>query len=397
MRFLPVLLMPAVLLAGIGSAQDRASKPATSPTPYAQWNRGLPADPGYFPIAVWLQSPSKAAAYKAAGINLYVALWQGPTAEQLAQLKAAGMPCIVGQTRKSLEFIDDPTIVGWMHGDEPDNAQEVTDPKTGKKGYGPCIPPPKIVEDYKRIKAADPSRPVMLNLGQGVANDGWIGRGSGAKLDDYRTYVQGSDIASFDVYPVADNLKPPNDNLWYVSKGLDRLADWSGGSKILWNCIECTRIGGNTKATPAQVRAETWLALVHGSRGLIYFCHQFKPTFDEHALLDDPAMLRTVTATNKQIKELAPVLNSPTLAGRAVATTGAGEPNIDVLVKQHRTGTYVFAVNTHPTPVKASIALTGLPKKAPVELIGEEKKLTASNGRIEAEFQPYDVHIFRMP
>lgn len=390
----PVLLAAAALLAVACTAQDRARPSST--TPYAQWKRGLPADPGYFPIAVWLQSPSNASKFKAAGINLYVALWQGPTAEQLAQLKAAGMPVIVGQSQRSLAFIDDPTIVGWMHGDEPDNAQEVTDPKSGRKGYGPCIPPPKIVEDYKRIKANDPSRPIMLNLGQGVANDGWNGRGSGAKLDDYKTYVQGSDITSFDVYPVATNLKPVGDNLGYVSKGIDRLTQWSGGSKIIWNCIECTQIDGTTKASPSQVRAETWLSLIHGSRGIIYFVHQFKPKFNEHALLDDPEMLRSVTATNQQIKELAPVLNSPTLAGHAVVTPAAGEPGIDAMAKQYRSATYVFAVNTHPTPVKATVAVRGARKRAAVELVGEGKNYTASDRRFEAEFQPYEVHIFRV-
>ena len=53
------------------------------------------------------------------------------------------------------------------------------------------------------------------------------------------------------------------------------------------------------------------MSLVHGSRGLIYFVHQFKPKFNEHALLDDPEMLAAVTAINRQIRELAPVLNSP--------------------------------------------------------------------------------------
>ncbi len=395
MRLLPVLLAAAVFVAAHGTAQDRA-KPSSPASPHGQWKRGLPTDPGYFPIAVWLQSPAKAADYKAAGINLYIGLWEGPTAAQLAQLKAAGMPVIVGQTRKSLEFIEDPTIVGWMHGDEPDNAQEVTDPATGKKGYGPCIPPTKIVEDYKRIQAADPSRPVILNLGQGVANDGWVGRGSGAKLDDYRTYVQGSDITSFDVYPVADHLKPADDNLWYVSKGLDRLAQWTGGTKSIWNCVECTRIGGDHKATPSQVRAEVWLALVHGSRGLIYFCHQFKPTFDEHALLDDPDMLRAVTAVNRQIKELAPVLNSPTVTGRAAVTPGAGEPSLDVMVKQYRGAAYVFAVNIHPAPVKAAVVLQGTRKNAQAEMLGEGKSVTVSDGRFEAEFQPYDVHIYKV-
>src|ERR1041385_7068733 len=43
-------------------------------------------DPGFFPIAVWLQDPRNAVRYREAGINLYVALWKGPTEEQLAAL-----------------------------------------------------------------------------------------------------------------------------------------------------------------------------------------------------------------------------------------------------------------------------------------------------------------------
>ena len=47
------------------------------------WSNGLPTDPGFFPIGVWLQPPSRAQAYRDAGINLYVGLWKGPTEEQL--------------------------------------------------------------------------------------------------------------------------------------------------------------------------------------------------------------------------------------------------------------------------------------------------------------------------
>src|SRR2546422_571801 len=82
-----------------------------------------------------------------------------------------------------------------------DNAQ----PKPGG-GYGDPIPPSKIIADYERIKAADPTRPVLLNLGQGVANDEW--RGRGPHPQDYREYVKGGDIISFDVYPVVGIDKP---------------------------------------------------------------------------------------------------------------------------------------------------------------------------------------------
>src|SRR5690348_15985940 len=98
---------------------------AAAQTGFSQWKRGPSADPSYFPIAVWLQSPSQAARYEAAGVNLYVGLYRGPNEKDLAELKNAGMQAFCSQNRYALAHLDDPTIVGWMQPDEPDNAQEV--------------------------------------------------------------------------------------------------------------------------------------------------------------------------------------------------------------------------------------------------------------------------------
>jgi hypothetical protein len=392
------ILLP---LAGLVAASTLAAAPrdrrAGGGTPYARWENGPPADPGYFPIAVWLQSPENAAKYKAAGINLYVGLWQGPTDKQLADLKAAGMPVICEQRRDWQGHKTDRTIVGWMHGDEPDNAQSITDPATGRRSYGGPVPPPKVVAEYEQMRAADPTRPIMLNLGQGVGNDEWKGRGAGAHIDDYLTYVKGSDIVSFDVYPVVGIQKPDGENyLWYVPKGVDRLVKWSGGEKIVWNCIECTHISDTKKkATPHQVRAEVWMALIHGSRGLIYFVHQFQPVFNEHALLDDPEMLAGVTAINRQIRELAPVLNSPTVADGATVTSSAEAVPIDAMVKRHDGATYVFSVGMRNAPARGSFTVRGV-KNATAEVLGEERKIAVKDGKFSDDFQAYDAHLYRI-
>ena len=127
-------------------------------------------DPNFFPIAVWLQNPNNAGRFKEAGINLYVGLYRGPTAEQLELLRKHGMHVICRQSERSLVFKDDPTIVAWMHDDEPDNAQPLPN---GQKGWGPPVLPVVIQEDYEKIRAKDSTRPVFLNLGQGVAWDHW--------------------------------------------------------------------------------------------------------------------------------------------------------------------------------------------------------------------------------
>jgi hypothetical protein len=392
------ILATAMILAAVALLGAHTAGSSARTASDARWPHGLPADPGYFPIAVWLQDPANAARFRQAGINLYIGLWKGPTEAQLAALKAAGMSVICEQNPIGLAHREDPTIVGWMHGDEPDNAQPVTDPKTGQEGYGGPVPPPQVVAEYERLRAADPTRPVLLNLGQGVANDEWIGRGSSARRDDYNTYVKGCDVVSFDVYPVAGIDKPDGENyLWYVAKGVSRLMDWTGGQKIVWNCLECTHISDEKKqATPHQVRAEAWMALIHGSKGLIWFVHQFKPQFKEAALLDDPVMLPAVTALNRRIQTLAPVLNSPTIADGASVTSSSPDVPITVMVKRSGGSTYLFAVGMRNAPATGSFTVRGSPSTATATVLGENRRVPVRNGRFADRFEAYDVHLYRI-
>jgi len=63
--------------------------------PWSKWEGFvLVNNPNYFPICVYTQQPEYAGKYKEMGINLYYYLWQGPTAEQIADLKKYGMRTI---------------------------------------------------------------------------------------------------------------------------------------------------------------------------------------------------------------------------------------------------------------------------------------------------------------
>jgi hypothetical protein len=350
-------------------------------------------DPNFFPIAVWLQNPTRAAEYRAAGINLYVGLWRGPTAEQLATLKANGMRVICSQNSTGLQHKDDPTIIAWMHGDEPDNAQAIR----GEKGWGPPILPSRIVENYRRIKEKDPSRPVFLNLGQGVAWDQYIGRGVRRNHpEDYPEYIQGCDIVSFDIYPAVHDHADVAGKLWFVADGVSRLKKWAGDKKPVWNCIECTHISNDkTKATPQQVKAEVWMSLIRGSRGIIYFVHQFKPTFIEAALLADEPMLAQVRDVNKQIHQLAPVLNSATIDG-AITVDSSAEVPVEAMVKRDQNSTYIFAVGMRDATTKARFQLQGAQKNASVEVLGENRQISSQDGSFSDDFRPWDVHLYRI-
>ena len=322
-------------------------------------------------------------------------MWQGPTEEQLGELKAAGMRVVCAQNETGLTSNNADVIVAWMHGDEPDNAQAHRD----RKGYDPPILPSRIVADYQRIKERDPSRPVLLNLGQGVAFDQYIGRGVRRNHpEDYAEYLQGCDIASFDIYPAVHENKEVAGKLEFVPQGVERLRRWSNDQKIVWNCIECSRISNTKiKPTPSQIRAEVWMSLIHGSRGLIYFVHQFEPDFKEASLLDDAELLPAVTAINRQIQELAPVLNSPTVEAKVKVTSSEPDVPIAAICKQHDGATYLFAVCMRNRPAQASVELLASQSSTDVQVLGESRTIKLDGGRFEDAFEPYAVHLYRFP
>lgn len=375
--------------------QPPADLPPEDPTPYARWPRGPAKTDDYFPIAVWLQHPKNARAYKEIGINLYIGLWRGPTEEQLELLRQAEMPVICSLNELARRRLDDPIIVGWMHGDEPDNAQPRRD---GQPGWGPPIPPEQIIEDYQRMREIDPSRPVFLNLGQGVAWDRWYGRGVRTNHpEDYPLYVQGADIVSFDIYPVVHSHPDVKGKLWYVAYGVARLRHWTNYQKIVWNCIECSRISNpDVKPSPEQVRAEVWMSIIHGSRGIVYFVHQFKPTFIEASLLVDPELKDGVARINRRIHELAPVLNSPTVRNAVAVSTEPASVPVAYMVKQKDGAIYIFAVAMRDRPVTASFRLLVPTGATAVEVLDENRSVPLRDGQFVDQFVGYGVHLYKI-
>ncbi len=351
---------------------------------------------GFFPIAVWLQSPDNAAVYKDLGINTFVGIWEGLNQEKLDILKKNGMKVICDQNKFGLEHLDESIIYGWMHGDEPDNAQW----NNSTKKYDPCIDPAKIISDYNQIKANDPSRPVYLNLGRGVSATGWYGRGDcSGNTNMYKVsndgYLKGCDIASFDIYPVNSTELEVKDSLWYVAKGVDNLLEWSNHSKPVWCWIETTRIGKDSerKPTPAEVKSEVWMALIHGASGFGYFCHSFYPTEDDAALLHDPEMAKKVKEINHEVIKLAPVLNAKTTSGFALVSCNNEKVPVDILIKHFGGDNYIFAVAMRPGKTTATFTIA---KGKKIEVIGENRIIEVKSNKFSDDFADYGVHFYKI-
>ena len=385
-------LMAAAFILSIlvtGVAVRAAVPPTPAAKQYAPWKNGPSTDPSFFPIAVWAQQPRHAEAYKAIGINIYYGLHGGPTEAELAALKKAGLKTICTQNEVGLKHLDDPTIIGWMHGDEPDNMKQVD----GK--WVPVARPEEIQADYAKWRKNDPTRPIVLNLGQGVSNINY----KGSWVRDEKQYVEflkGCDIVSYDIYPVVGQRPETDNKLEMVAFGVDRLYKLSAGKRIVWNIVECTRISHPTaKPTPDQVKAEVWMSLVHGSTGICYFCHEFKPNpEDSAAMLHDKEMSEAIGKINRQITELAPVLNSPTVDGAVHVASENKDVPVDVMVKRHEGAVYVFAVAMRGAETRAAFQIGG--GKATVEVLGEDRTIEASGGKFVDSFKPWGVHLYKI-
>jgi hypothetical protein len=359
-------------------------------SPYAAWSRGIPTDPSFFPIAVWLQGSWHATELAGLGINIYVGNNAGTdslAASDLATLKAQGLHAIIGQDSVGLANIDDTTIVGWwMDPDEPDNAQS-----NGMGGYGPPVNPSTLVTKYNAFKKADPTRPIYLGLGQGVAYANYEGRGNSPPPES--DYVPASDIVSFDIYPYNNCSGDPNDKVtcgqfWLNASGVDNLQSWAKRNQVAWSDFETTVIGAGTSdgPTPDQTALEVWLALIHGAGGVEYFIDSWQPKFREDAIFADPAMAAAVTALNQEIKSLAPELNSASLPNLVTVTISNGSTPIDMMVKAHGTSLYVFAAISRAGAAMGSFTVNGMTGSGIASVVGENRTIDVASGKFSDMF-----------
>lgn len=397
----------SVLILVITTIPVQHSKAADSPTPgsYAQWKNGPVTDSSYFPLAVWLQDPARASEWKKVGINLYIGLWKGPTLTQLDQLRDAGMQVICKQNEVALSYtktLDDgrPVIVGWLMPDEPDNAQR----KPGG-GYGPPMPTAMVQELAKNVRANDSTRPIFQGIGMGISTDTMTWKGQGGKIvpeRDYPEYLAAADIVAFDVYPVSGNQPDIHRNLWRVPLGLDRLKKFAPPNAIVWNHIETSDIGARGPEytpTPAEIRTEVWMSIIHGSRGIDYFIHgkSNTPKFDSIALLrpENAERLEAVKNINREILELAPIINSTQQEDTVKMHDAEGTAHVDFMTRVYHEALCLFAVAMRDEATRKTFSIDNW-QNGSVKVIGEDRTIPLQNGKFTDSFGGYATHLYEI-
>jgi hypothetical protein len=141
---------------GYNNASDGTSRGvfAGGVTDIKQLNGLLGADTSYFPISVWLQTPSNTVtingqtmtvgqAYANAGIDIINNGGYPATNGFMQAIQNAGQTVIEGDQSSGLASTYKGLIKAWGQDDEVDNAQS-----NGSGGYDPCIDPNIIISKY---------------------------------------------------------------------------------------------------------------------------------------------------------------------------------------------------------------------------------------------------------
>ncbi len=324
--------------------------------------RGKP----FFPVMLLDQCDPHASAHaRSLGVNLILnESCQGVSPRrQLARVTPSSYAVLPMRARG----IQGPRLVGWTFPDEPDN-----------NGWTPAALSRRFT-----FRAGTPDGLLSFMTLSGRFYRPLYGSRaiSGSTVS---AFAKLPDVSGFDLYP----LNHCDQDLSTVSDAQRQFAALAGGRPTFqWietGPIEPSYCGG-FQMTPQQLTAETWLAVVGGARGIGFFTHTWTPT---HSSFDVPSALQqTIRQTSASMRALI-----PGLTGRTVPSS-VNSSAIQVLARTSRGATYVFAVNTLTSPVKAQINVPTL-QDGPAALFGERRSVAVSYSAFTDDFQPLGVHIY---
>ena len=261
---------------------------------------------------------------------------------------------------KMKEFIskykEHPTVLVWLPMDEP----------------GPELIP-DLLKTYNIVKSIDPSHPIAVCLG-------WKGIMCPAEYKDV------CDILVTDPYPITKDSA----NLLMVADYTDRMVKAVDNKKPVWMWLQAFGEYKNyILPTPAQERCMSYLAIIHGAKGLGYF------SYGKMMPKEKPALWNSFKSLTAELTQMAPMILARTPKQNVtVIPEGTG---IHYLLKEYKGKKYIFAANPVEKEVKATFKLPGLKRKAKLSVLFEDREVPMLTGNSFTDtFSKYAVHIYEI-
>jgi hypothetical protein len=304
----------------------------------------------FFPLLVLAQCGGNYDAGLAGRISVFVENGCGGIAAQSAALAGRALSLTSAEEAGT----GGAGVIGWYYPDEPD-----------LKGIAPeALPQFPSLEATGRLRVLTLSNHVYsrtdpLPAGRSV----------------YPGLVAQSDLVGLDLYPLQEFCKAG----WLpdVARAQQELVALAAGRPTFqwiearsWHCA-----AGALAVTPATIRAESWLAVAGGARGLGFF-----PA-------DWPAELTpAVAGVADEVAALQPALAEPDAPVSASASVVAA-------ARADAGAFYVVAVNPTRRPLRATIRAAGLTGNS-ASVLGEGRSVPVSGGELSDAFAPLAVHLY---
>jgi hypothetical protein len=239
-----------------------------------------------------------------------------------------------------------PAIVAWMVFDEPHSHADI------------------VKECLKLAKTLDPSRPAFINLtphGLGMRLGGLPG--DVLCIDQYPIFFNGSVISDVDklLVQAQGELTAKPRPLWIFLQGMSNaLWVWRG-------------------PTPDEFTAQTYVALVNGSTGIMYFS----------AIILPVNTWGRAAGISGEIKKLTPVL----LCNK-FAKVSCGNSRIKFMAREFNGKVYIIAVNPYNKQLSTDFVLPG--KISSAKRLFESGSVNSASNKISAKFKPYERKCFEI-
>jgi hypothetical protein len=369
-----------VMLAAVPANATPTTGPTTPPA-------------NFFSIGVYRQPVSTFKTWKARGINTVIDFYApGRWQENWTNTAVADGLWMIRNPRADLQDdVNQPYLLAWSFNDEPDINN---------------VSPASLAATYAKWKAADPNRQIIVNLS--AANAIY-------QLDSltdamYKQYTASATIISSDVYPVTAYNRPQwidkkaklsaadpenaSTTPFNPGQGVDKLRALSDG-KTQYAYIETSYQNnspdpakGARGATAAEVRGETWDAIIQGARGIVYFPFTFPNNND-----GTPAsVVAGITRTDALIKQFGAVLNSDSLDDPNTLEDLPG--GLEATYRDYDGIRYFFVLNFSHTATDAKFALPGIGTSEYLDVVGERRIEGIRRSTITDSFSPYQLHIY---
>ncbi|HEY3297583.1 MAG TPA: hypothetical protein VGK34_02920, partial [Armatimonadota bacterium] len=187
-------------------------------------------------------------------------------------------------------------------------------------------------------------------------------------------------------YPVTYVSKVVSGSVKYINKDKPF---WCIPQAFDWSVWDNGKLNGIHRPTDDEERCMTYLALVNGAKGLIYWAY----TSSRYQITDYPEHWAYMKKLAGEVSSLSPVLMTPTIEGKLVSSIK--KDTLETMVKKVNGAWYVFAVNSSTAPCKANLKLAGV-KGGKLEVLYEQRSVSAKNGTWTDNFKPLEVHIYKL-